>query len=81
MMPLISDIVEVRQVLRQRRLVLALLKNILFFIPIPRLVYLSKVFNNQITCLNALLSLTKDTDTFGMNSEESIDVVSHHPDT
>jgi hypothetical protein len=60
MMPFIGNVIEIWKVLRKLTLVLSLLENILFFIPIPWLVNLSKIFNYKIASLKPLFSATKD---------------------
>jgi len=68
-MPFISDIVEIRELLRQMRLILPLFEDILLFIPAPRLIYLPEILYNQRACFNAFLPLAEYSNTFGVYSE------------
>jgi hypothetical protein len=57
MMSFIGNVIEVRQLFGKSPFVLALLEHILLFIPVPWLVYLSKVFYYKRACLDDFLLL------------------------
>ena len=71
-MSFISDVVEVRQLLRENSLILTLLQNVLLFVPEPRLINLAEVLNDQVFFTNASFSFTEDPKTFRMNSKVEI---------
>jgi hypothetical protein len=48
---------------------LALLENVLAFVPVPSLINLSKIFNYQVVALNSVFPLAENTQTFRVNSE------------
>ena len=74
-MALISDIVKVRKVLTQRTFILALLQDVLSFVPVPSLINFAKILNDQIVALDAFLPLAKNTETFGMHTEMWVDFI------
>jgi hypothetical protein len=57
--PLVSYVVEIWQVFAESSLVLPLLKDVLAFIPIPSLVNLAEILNNELVRLDAFLALAK----------------------
>lgn len=58
--PLISNIIEIRQVFGQVAPSLALLQYVLLFVPEPLRVYLPKVLHKQRVLANALSPITED---------------------
>lgn len=78
MMSFVSYIIEIRQLFRKMRLILPLLKYILFLIPTPRLIYFSKILNNKITSFNSIFPFTKYSYSFRVNSKMSFNLISHH---
>lgn len=73
-MSLIGDIIEIRQILAQIALVLALLQYVLPLVPVPGLVDLTEVLNDQIVALDALFSLTENSKTFRMHPKVRFDL-------
>lgn len=68
-MPFISYVVKIWKVFAQASFVLALLKDVLSFVPIPCLINFTKILNDQVVYLHSFLTITENTETFRMNTE------------
>lgn len=78
MMPFICDIIKIWEFFGQLRLILSLFEHILLLVPTPRLIYFSKVLNNQSTCFNSFRSFTEYTKSFRMNSKMFLHIFFDH---
>lgn len=72
-MSLICYVVEVRQILGERPFILTLLQDVLSFVPVPSLVYLTKVLHYQGVRLDSILALAENTKAFRVNTEMRVD--------
>jgi hypothetical protein len=63
-MPLVCYIVKIREILTQATFVLALLQDVLSFVPVPCLINLAKIFDDQVINLDSFLAITENTETF-----------------
>lgn len=71
-MPFVSDVIEIWKIFWQTTFCLALLKNVLLFVPKPLRIDLSKVFNKQAVFANAFFNVAKDAQAFWVDAEVGI---------
>jgi len=65
----IGDVVKVGQVLGKCAFGLTLLEDVLSLVPVPSLVNLTEVLNDQVVALDSILSFAEYAETLRMNSE------------
>lgn len=78
---LISNVVEIWEVLTEISLVLTLFQNVLSLVPIPSLINLTEIFYYQVIALDALFPFTKYAEAFRVHPEVGIDLTREIPDS
>ena len=70
--PLVRDVVKVGEVLAQFTLELALLQDVLAFVPVPCLVDLSEVLHDQAVAFNAFFPFAEDPEALRVNPKVGV---------